>query len=101
MGTPVGRVIADAGPLIHLFEVQSLDALQVFSSILVPEAVWRETVGTSRVTAQDVETLPSVERIDIGEMTIEQFVERHALQHLQVGECACLVLMDRSTPLWS
>jgi len=35
-------VITDAGPLIHLDELDCLDLLATFRRILVPEAVWRE-----------------------------------------------------------
>lgn len=35
-------VIADAGPLIHLDELNSLDLLTDFGSIIVPNAVWHE-----------------------------------------------------------
>ncbi len=34
-------VVADAGPLIHLDELNSLDLLD-FSEVLVPDAVWTE-----------------------------------------------------------
>ena len=35
-------VIADAGPIIHLDELDSLDLLVDFDKIIVPEAVWQE-----------------------------------------------------------
>lgn len=35
-------VVCDAGPLIHLDEVDSLDLLADFAEVLVPDAVWRE-----------------------------------------------------------
>lgn len=37
-------VVCDAGPLIHLDELGSLDLLGDFSEVLVPEAVWREVL---------------------------------------------------------
>lgn len=37
-----GIIIADAGPLIHLDELDSLDLLNDFKQIMVPDAVWRE-----------------------------------------------------------
>jgi predicted nucleic acid-binding protein len=42
MSSPSTKVVCDAGPLIHLDEVGSLDLLADFQSILVPEQVWRE-----------------------------------------------------------
>lgn len=35
-------VVADAGPLIHLDELASLDLLADFGTVMVPDAVWRE-----------------------------------------------------------
>jgi len=35
-------VVCDAGPLIHLDELGSLDLLTDFPDVLVPDAVWRE-----------------------------------------------------------
>lgn len=35
-------VIADAGPLIHLDELDSLEILSDFGEIIVPDAVWHE-----------------------------------------------------------
>ena len=34
--------VADAGPLIHLDELEALDLLTDFASVLVPDAVWNE-----------------------------------------------------------
>ncbi|MDP1663783.1 MAG: hypothetical protein Q8L79_01550 [Methylobacter sp.] len=35
-------VIADAGPIIHLDELNSLDLLADFDKVIVPETVWNE-----------------------------------------------------------
>jgi len=35
-------IVADAGPLIHLDELSALDVLRDYSSVLVPDAVWKE-----------------------------------------------------------
>ncbi|QLD84574.1 nucleic acid-binding protein [Natronomonas halophila] len=34
--------VSDAGPLIHLAEIESLDLLAVFDTLLIPEAVYEE-----------------------------------------------------------
>ena len=41
-GTEPALVVADAGPLIHLDELASLDVLTGYAEILVPDAVWLE-----------------------------------------------------------
>jgi predicted nucleic acid-binding protein len=38
-------VICDAGPLIHLDEVDALDLLSDFPAVYVPETVWQEVVA--------------------------------------------------------
>lgn len=37
-------VVCDAGPLIHLDELDSVDLLSDFHDVLVPDAVWNEVV---------------------------------------------------------
>lgn len=41
---PVGIVVCDAGPLIHLAELDCLDLLGDFNEVLVPDAVWHEVM---------------------------------------------------------
>jgi predicted nucleic acid-binding protein len=36
------RVVCDAGPLIHLQDLESLELLADFAAVLVPDAVWAE-----------------------------------------------------------
>jgi len=38
-------VVADAGPLIHLDELDSLDVLSDYAAVLVPNAVWLEVLS--------------------------------------------------------
>ena len=47
---PTARVVANAGPLIHLDELDCLDLLNDFKQIMVPDAVWKE-VQIHRPTA--------------------------------------------------
>jgi predicted nucleic acid-binding protein len=42
--TNVHPVVIDAGPLIHLDELNCLDLLDSFDEILIPTAVWEETL---------------------------------------------------------
>jgi len=41
-GVSASIVVADAGPLIHLDELQCIALLADFREVRVPEAVWRE-----------------------------------------------------------
>ena len=47
---PYAAVVCDAGPLIHLDELDSLDLLLDFAYVLVPDSVWGE-VGKHRPRA--------------------------------------------------
>jgi len=42
---PIKKVVLDAGPIIHLDELDCLDLLLDFKELLVPEAVWNEVTG--------------------------------------------------------
>lgn len=41
---PSRLLVCDAGPLIHLCEVDCLELLSDFADVLVPDAVWQEVV---------------------------------------------------------
>jgi predicted nucleic acid-binding protein len=41
---PASKIIADAGPLIHLDELDCLDLLADFPLVMVPEPVWDEVL---------------------------------------------------------
>ncbi len=53
---PTLLVVCDAGPLIHLDQLDCLDLLADFSRIVVPDVVWRE-VEHHRPTALDQKTI--------------------------------------------
>ena len=61
-------VVCDAGPIIHLDELECLDLLGDFPEVIVPEAVWREVLK-HRPSALDekvavlVRVAPSRERV--------------------------------------
>ena len=55
-----GIVVADAGPLIHLDELDAVDLLADFAHVYVPEAVWNE-VAHHRPTALTARFLERVE----------------------------------------
>jgi predicted nucleic acid-binding protein len=55
-----GIVVADAGPLIHLDELSSVDLLDDFSRVFVPTAVWKE-VEHHRPSALSATILERVE----------------------------------------
>jgi len=47
-------IIADAEPIIHLDELNSLNILADFEQVLVPDAVWREVEQHSATLLAEV-----------------------------------------------
>ncbi len=92
MGKNETAVIAvcDAGPLIHLDDLDSLDLLADFR-VWVPEAVWRE-VWHHRPTAFQRPTVPCEHRGVSGPIAPGLLVLGHALA-LDAGEMEALALM--------
>ena len=69
--------VADAGPLIHLHEINQLSLLQIFSPLHIPDSVWFETVGQGRLTLDDVAQLDHVERVSLSQSDVDQFIQEH------------------------
>lgn len=93
MGTEIGPAIADAGPLIHLHEIEGLPFLQLFSVLHIPDAVWQETVGQGRIPSRQIESLDNVRRHAERSEEVQAFIDQESLGHLQYGEQACLWLL--------
>ncbi|NBC17659.1 MAG: hypothetical protein GVY18_10135 [Bacteroidetes bacterium] len=95
MGPEVDDAIADAGPLLHLYEIDRLSFLHLFSVLHVPDAVWDETVGRDRIPAESMEQLDNLRRHPDDAAQVRAFIAREDLGHLQYGEQACLWLLAR------
>lgn len=82
-------VVCDAGPLIHLDQLSSLDLLSDFSSLLVPDVVWDEVLKyRPRALPQSFATLvPGPQAPDAKVVALCQAFS------LDAGEAACLVLL--------
>lgn len=50
----LNSAVADAGPLIHLAEIGAASLLALCERLLVPSAVWHETVGRTRVSEDEL-----------------------------------------------
>jgi hypothetical protein len=46
--------VCDAGPLVHLAEINVVRLLRVFGFLHIPEALWAETVGHNRTPEKDL-----------------------------------------------
>ncbi len=87
--------VADAGPLIHLGQIDARSLLGVFSQVHVPNAVWAETVGTGRVRLCDLEAAVVFRRHEIDPAGLRQFVQESDLRSLHPGETEALLLCRR------
>jgi predicted nucleic acid-binding protein len=83
-------VVCDAGPLIHLDQLDCLDLLADFSRVLVPDVVWRE-VEHHRPTALDQKTIRP-ERLKPREEPSAELISLHRLLALHAGEVQALQL---------
>lgn len=91
----VGKVISavvDAGPLIHLAEIDSLPLLSLFETLHVPDAVWSEAVEKGSVPFEFISSLLNVKRHSLDRTAIAVFVEQNKLDDLHSGEIECLFL---------
>ena len=83
-------VVCDAGPLIHLDQLDCLDLLADFSRVVVPDVVWRE-VEHHRPTALDQKTI-RLERLKPREEPSAELISLHRLLALHAGEVQALQL---------
>ena len=94
MGEGLSRVaVADAGPLIHLYEIRRLQLLSIaFTSILVPQAVCDEAIAAGRMSELELIEAAKLQRYAV---TPEQLAQTAALPEaagLHRGELECLAL---------
>ena len=83
-------VVCDAGPLIHLAQLDCLDLLADFSRLVVPDVVWRE-VERHRPTALNQKTI-HIERLEPSEEPSPELIAAHRLLVLHAGEAQALQL---------
>lgn len=95
MGTGGISAVSDAGPLIHLVEIDCLSLLCVFENVHIPHAVWSETVEQGRVRLTEISKLSHVQQQALDQAELARFVEENSLKGLHVGECECLCLCQK------
>lgn len=95
----LGRVtaaVSDAGPLIHLAEIDGLALLHMVATLHIPDAVWSETVGQGRLSHADVVRLGNVQRSTLAQSEVTQFIRENRVEDLHIGECQCLYLCQQA-----
>ena len=76
--------VSDAGPLIHLAEIDSLELLATFDTLLVPEAVYKEV---------DVGGVPDG-LADLSDELVEADESRVGTEKLDAGERAAIAVAE-------
>lgn len=88
----VGPAVADAGPIIHLFEIGAFSLLRMFDPLWITETVWSETVVQGRVREDALHTLPALRRISTSPHEVATFAQVENLAQLHMGEQTCLYI---------
>lgn len=88
----MSNAVADAGPIIHLHELDRLQLLEVFDIVAIPDAVWRESTIPGRVRPQSLLKISPLRRHSVDEKALEQFIEENNLSALQRGELESFLL---------
>ncbi len=95
MGIERLSVISDAGPLIHLVEIDSIQFLSRFENLHIPEAVWTETVGQGRIQSEDIFGLGNIQRHTLPQSEMTQFIANYNFEEIHLGERECLYLCQQ------
>jgi predicted nucleic acid-binding protein len=91
MGAQRVAAIADAGPLIHLYEIGQLRLLNLFVAVHVPAIVWQEATESGRVLEEALLGVPVVRR---HAPALGDWRNGERLSHLHGGEREALRLCE-------
>ncbi len=87
--------VADAGPILHLHEIDLIELLDIWDHILIPQAVWDETMGAQRVPAPRLTEMNHFSLRHVPMNALRQFIREFHLEKLHAGEQECLYLCQR------
>lgn len=90
-------VVSDTSVLIHLARIDRFGLLQqLFSEIIIPDAVWRETVteGEGRPGAPELEDAHASGWVEVVSVALNTGTRRLLRQALDAGEADALALAD-------
>lgn len=85
-------VVCDAGPIIHLDEMQSLDLLADFSPLLIPDEVWTE--ATRHRPQLSLDSLRDAQVVQVTSPASARLAALSSALALHAGEQAALRLME-------
>jgi len=86
VGAPELSAVADAGPLIHLAEIDSLSFLSIFGELHVPGTVWNEATRAGRASEAQISKSAEILHHAVSPEETERFVVERKLSQLHQGE---------------
>jgi predicted nucleic acid-binding protein len=91
-------VVSDAGPLIHLAELNCLDLLKNLGTILIPRIVWAETVRhRPQLVWRDI---PGANIVDVVAEPSARLLSLADSLELDAGERAAIALLESISAKW-
>lgn len=96
MGARSVNAVADAGPLIHLAQIDCLQHLSLFNTLHIPDTVWEEATVYGRPTGETLSSFDNIQRITVSDSSITRFIEETGLTDLHRGESESLCLCHRN-----
>lgn len=90
--TDSSQIVSDAGPLIHLTELNCLDLLYDFKTLLIPREVWNEAIHHQpELTSHNI---TNANIIDIVSEPSARILALNDIFDLGIGEKAAIALME-------
>jgi len=85
-------VVCDAGPLIHLDELDCLDLLENFGKLLIPKTVWREAIAHRPQLL--LQNIPAANIVEDAAESSPQLLSLGDSLELDTGEKAAIALLE-------
>lgn len=93
-GDYMDKAVSNAGPLIHLSEIERFELLNVFTRIYIPRKVYEEVCIEGMVGEREVRTAENIEVLSVSKGEIEK-VSNEIDAKLEEGELQALTLCNK------
>ena len=88
------KVVSNAGPLIHLSEIERFELLKIFTKIYIPRKVYEEVCIEGMPGEREVRSAENIEVLSVSKEEIEKVSNKIDLK-LDEGELQALTLCNR------
>lgn len=90
----IGKAVSNAGPLIHLAEINCFELLKVFSKVYVPKTVYGEVCIEGKPGERELKNAEDIEVLEPTEGEVKKTEEALSID-LDVGELDALALSNQ------